>query len=278
MDMRDDKQAKILACRRLIDADPVNAPPPEALAGRFGFAYPTFRRLFTSLCSCSVYQYIRLRRVERAARELRESGSVPKAMALGGFQTASGFGKAFTAVYGVSYAKYAETRGSILMKEPQRTERPGFYLAGQIYPVGAAGDTDGKTEIPELPGAALEELERSLRLGAALFGTRIAWDPASAYYLLGTSLPDPRMTPEGQTGNMMPGGLFLVFPLPEDPEPLRFEERRRAVWFYALRQYIPGSPYALDRRRAAYERYHGFSGEIAVPVEEALPPPGAADR
>ena len=272
MEMRDDKQAKILACRRLIDADPANAPAPEELARRFGFAYPTFRRLFSSLCGCSVYQYVRLRRVERTARELRESGSVPKAVELGGFQTASGFGKAFAAVYGVSYAKYAETRGGVLMKEPQLTERPGFYLAGQIYPVGAARSADGKPELPELPPAALEELERSLRLGATLFGARISWGPSSAYYLLGTSLPDPRMTPEGQTGNMIPGGLFLAFPLPEDPEPLHFEEKRRSVWFYALRQYIPDSPYALDPRRAAYERYHGFGGEIAVPVEEAAHP------
>lgn len=269
MDHGNDKQAKILACRKQIDGDPGGTAAPEELARRLGLSYPTFRRLFARLCGCSVYQYIRLRRVERSARELRESGDVAGAMELGGFQTLSGFAKAFSAVYGVSYARYAETRGRLMMKEPRRVERPGFFLAGQVYPLRRPQPTADTPEIPELPYAALEELERGLRQGMTLFGTRISWEPDADYYLLGSPLPDPRMTPEGQTGNPIPGGLFLAFPLPEDPDPLRFAEKRRSVWFYALRQFIPASPFSVDRRRAAYELYHGSGGEIVLPVEEA---------
>ena len=121
-------------CRRYIDEHLNEKLKPEDLAKQFGYSYASFRRIFWEIGGYTVYEYIRLRRVQTAARCIRHGGDLAEATKKGCFRTYAGFYKAFLDVYGMNPSEYLRTRGTDLMTEPEIVSREAFYIVGYCLP------------------------------------------------------------------------------------------------------------------------------------------------
>lgn len=270
MNEREEKWALLQTCRRDIEERLSEKIDPEKLAASYGYAYSTFRKLFREITGYSVHHYIRLRRLFRAARVLRETGRISEAVEIAGFETLSGFNKAFLEEYGVSSSQYAASRGRILMREPELAEKPGFYVVGWAFETGER--RAGKEEElgafwlgRDFPWVSDREYKR-IGGGPDTVGLWIG-PPGEGYYLIGPTVPRQSYVPSAMEAAWVPGGCFARFRLPEAARNQELSEAVHATWFYALRQWLPESPWTVDRKRLSYEYYLNGENSIFVPVK-----------
>ena len=265
-----DKEIILHDCRRYIEAHLSEKIDPEALATYYGYAYSSFRRLFKKTCGYTIHNYIRLRRLHRAARVLRETGSIPEAIEVGGFETLSGFTKAFLEEFGVTSSEYAATRGRILMQEPQLVRKADFFVVGYAFEAEAerperAEDCGAYWLGQSFPEVSREEYAR-IGGGADMVGL---WSKPSGKnsYVIGAPVKRPNYIPQPMKSAWVPGGLFACFMVPECKRNQDLCESIRATWYFALRQWLPESGLEEDKSRLGYELYADRENRVYVPVK-----------
>ena len=74
----------------------------ESLASRYGYSLYHFCHIFKICCDMSPGKYIRLLRLEKAKKDILSGMSITQAGFDNGFETSSGFSKAFRKEYGIS--------------------------------------------------------------------------------------------------------------------------------------------------------------------------------
>jgi len=84
----------------------------------------------------------------------------------------------------------------------------------------------------------------------------------------GYSVPEIGYVPETMRSVTIPGGDFAVFQVPACKGADELGEAVRATWRYACEQWLPGSAYAVDSSRSAFEYYLGSDSRIYIPVKE----------
>ena len=94
-----------------------------ALADVAGYSFYHFCHLFPVYTGCTVAGYIRIRRMRRAAELLLEGRSVTETALETGFETPSGFTKAFRRYYGVTPRAY-------LKQDPRDRKDPYVFSKG----------------------------------------------------------------------------------------------------------------------------------------------------
>ena len=236
-------------CIERIDADPGEHWDPKKLAEECGMPYATFRRRFEAAVGCPVYQYIRFRRLQKSAGILRRGGGVAEAMEHSGFETVSGFYKAFQSVYGVSYVVFAETRGQVRMTEPERRSVKRFRVSGRLYRSGRPSD-DGADIFPEVWSGAEEEIYRTL-LGEAAVMAICRREPPE-YYVCTVGRPVALAASAPNVGAVSAGGEYLRFPIPAAENGPAFFDALHAVWLHAVRCRLPREGLRRDERRITF--------------------------
>ncbi len=257
------KLALMKKCRKYIDDHLDEDIDLKALAKHFDYEYPTFRKFFMQVGEYSPYNYIRLRRMNRAAQALREGKTIPEAMELSRYETLSGFNKAFYAVYGVSSSVFAATRGRVLMSEPEFQTLPSFYIVGSPF--------KAEEELTEEEGGAfwiakdfpVISDEDFAKIGGGIESLAV-WAERSdgRYYLLGPQVPELKFVPAQMDSEWVPGGGFLAFNVPHSRDNSILFENVRVTWYYALRQWLPESDYERDENRTPFEFY--FTDENGI--------------
>ena len=104
----------------------------EELAGVAQYSFYHFCHLFSAFTGCSVAAYLRRRRMELAALDLLEGSSVTSVSVKRGFETPSGFAKAFRRHYGMSPTEYKRKGGHKMELKTQQMEAftaVGYCLA-----------------------------------------------------------------------------------------------------------------------------------------------------
>lgn len=74
----------------------------DKIASEAGYSLFHFCRIFKETTGESLMRYVRTRRLEISAKELKRGGKVPDVALKYGFETASGFSRAYKRFYGES--------------------------------------------------------------------------------------------------------------------------------------------------------------------------------
>jgi AraC-like DNA-binding protein len=251
-------------CIERIDADPGEHWDPKKLAEECGMPYATFRRRFEAAVGCPVYQYIRFRRLQKSAGILRKGGGIAAAMEHSGFETVSGFYKAFQSVYGVSHVVFAETRGRVRMTDPERKTVKKFRVSGRLYRCGRPSE-DGTDIFPEIWSGAEEEIYRTLREETDVMS--ICRREPPEYFVCTVGKPIPLASTVA--GAVTAGGEYLRFPVPDTADGPGFFDALHAVWLHAVRCRLPQEGLRRDERRISFVSCEGGRFGLWIAVRPA---------
>lgn len=107
------ERVRLQRAKDLIAADPSDSLSVEAIAREAGVSASGLQRLFRLSVGRSVFEYVRLARLERALCALRNGEtSVQEASALAGYSSAANFATAFKRRYGVTPREASASRKS----------------------------------------------------------------------------------------------------------------------------------------------------------------------
>ena len=96
-------------CKKYIDEHPEHPFTETELAELSGYSLFRFCHLFKSAFGISAGKYIKQKKLEKAAQNIASGMSITEAAARAGYETASGFAKAFRKEYGISASEYRKT-------------------------------------------------------------------------------------------------------------------------------------------------------------------------
>ena len=268
----DGKTISKLDLRIYIDTHLMDDLNQESLADHYGYSVERFRKLFKCTTGTTLHRYIRLRRMQYAAKLIRLGASVQDAFAANRYMTVYSFSRAFYEVFGVSPYEYAATKGRVLMTEPKLETRPAFYSIG--YAFEAIPDLNWMESGAYWQGQLFPPFdpEEFARIGAGP-AEACVWVRRgdSAVYVFGSEVAEKRYEPPTMQTVRVPGGDFLVFRVPFDADNDVVGENIRATWFYAYEQWLPQSDYAVDWDRLPYEYYLEDDRLICIPVKPGAP-------
>ena len=263
----------LLQVKRYVDEHLDGSITGQSVAEHFNCPYMTFRRYVQEVGGFSIHDYIRLRRAQKGAALLREGKTPGDVAGELGYQTLSGFNKAFFNAYHVSSSEYARTCGQCMMVEPELAERPGFYVVGYLLEAEKemTVETWGAFWIGQHFPYVSEDEYGKIGGGPENVAIWVNWEN-KWYYVIGPPVEKVNHVPDKMRSRWIPGGQFLVFKVPAAPNNTVLHDHVCAVWYYAYRQYLPKSDYVLDEGRIPYEFYLNSDNLIYVPVKRRGPP------
>lgn len=239
----------------------------KKLAKVLSFSVSTIYRGFNEFGGYTVKQYVRIRRLHKAARNLRNGSRVEDEAGKCDYDTVSGFARAFAGLYGVTPWEFSKTKGIDLMPKPKIMEHLPFYVVGYVFP-GDGGfnpeDTGAYWVEQDFPDVSPREYAR---IGGgsdmvAIWSKRGGQD----VYIMGAPVKQVQYVPKLMLSERIPGGVFAVFPVESTYDNTILSENVRVTWFYALRQWLPDSDYELDDTRKPFEYYLLKNNAIYIPV------------
>ena len=264
----EDKSLLLEDVRRYIDTHLMEEIEIKALAKLYGYSYERFRKFFQAVTGTTFHQYIRLRRLQFAAKRMRLGDNVNEAYRQSCFQTLSGFIRAFREVFGVSPYEYAATRGRVLMTEPELRSHPDFYVVGYVFkalPDLNWMESGAYWQGQSFPDVLPEEYAR-IGGGEASVGVWVRRDRVP-YHVFGPLVHELGFVPFEMHPVWVPSGDFLVFRAPPHSHNVELGENMRMTWYYAYEQWFPESEdYAVDWDRLPFEYYLNDDNLIYIPV------------
>lgn len=254
----------------------------DGIAKLTGFSSYHYYRLFNSYVGMPVMQYVRRRRLLHGAIELASNGSRIIDIAMDyGFNTHSGFTKAFTKEYGCSPREYiSKINGSIPKKidlmllkkynimngvvmEPKIISIPAFKVAGYSFETSLESQ-ESEREIPafwerfeiEDWESRLYEEVKPLEHGEFAICFPPDMETGRFRYMLGVRGDNY----QGQSTDIIiseiPESTYAVFTTP----PAAYEERSfvkaiHGTWDYILHEWFPESGYEIAPNNPDFEFY-----------------------
>ena len=247
----------------------------EMLAKEFGFNVDVFSRSFRTHTGISVSSFICRQRLALAARELLD-GAVPSALfSKCGFETHSGFSKAFKKYYNISpseykaqwedhlepamYQTFPELTCICYLLEPPSADFPlseaGAYWFGKDF---------------SFSNISPEDWARVLDPETGEIG---AWMPAppekgGKVYAFGPIVKSTDYVPEHMHVVTLPAARYAVFKVPYTS--LNSEMHRHIVclWNKLYELWFATGKLHYDEGKIAFELYKGFETYIYVPVTD----------
>lgn len=263
-------------CRAYIDEHPDEELSAEALAESFGYSFWHFCHIFHTVNGVSVGTYLRDRRLARAAVELIHGGTVTRAGILAGFDTPSGFSRAFLRRFGLTPSAYQKWKGRcVIMAENiniTMVDIPAFSAAGyKVYPeeVLDCRENGAYWLGQDFSAVSAEEYAKLTYPGYAEIGTWLAGGETmdSLYYFLGPTLKaDNANIPEGMDKFDFEAARCAVFTLPQIDDLKTLQQTVRDCWQYIFTEWFEQNPYKLDETKPYFECYRGRDSYICVPV------------
>ena len=249
----------------------------EEVANQSGYSVFHFCRVFSLCNGVSVMEYIRGRRLSLAASELFNGRKIIDIALDYGFETQSGFTKAFRKAYGYSptqymmrMAKYADTKttfeiGGFIMN-PVIVKKPAFKVAGYGIKTNVYGASYTKDIASFWSNYEGENLESKMYriLNPAKHGEVGLCFPLSedgnAAYLLGVIVDDFSKVQEDMLTVEVPEAEYAVFTTvpvdtSNDEEQLEFAKIIAATWKYIFEDWFKDSEFIYDEDKIDFEFY-----------------------
>ena len=269
------------------------------LAKLANFSVYHFHRIFQWNVGYSLMEYVRIRRLNFAAAALVSGRKIIDIAVDYGFETHSGFSKAFKRYYGLPPEKYRlhatgvkpalpllkETQkyaiGGIIM-EPKFVTLPDVRLAGYTLLTNNNGGQNN-SEIPAFWGAYLSD-RRTNRLhnsdfvkDHAEYGACFAENPETGdfTYMIGVEAKDGASIPAEFDVRYLPAATYAVFSTPPS-DAAGFSSSIQGTWSYIMNEWFPSSGYAFAQGCVDFELYNescmkenGKSCDIYIPIVKA---------
>jgi len=261
-----------------IDANLTEDLNAEILADFAGFSTYHFCRVFQWYVSYSVMEYVRLRRLAFAASELSSGRKLIDIAMEYGFETHSGFSKAFKRQYGVSPEMFRMRANAMkpplpdilrmnkylvggIVMEPKFITRPAVKLAGYSLKTRNS-DGDNNREIPAFWTAYLTD-GRAGRLHQSNFikshdeyGACFPEDPENGefIYVIGVEAKDGADVPGEFYTCELPPATYAVFSTPPCNREI-FSDNIQGTWSYIMSDWFPSSGYEYAAGCVDFEFY-----------------------
>lgn len=249
----------------------------EEIANQSGYSLYHFCRVFSLCKGISVMEYMRGRRLALATTELLNNRKIIDIAFDYGFETPSGFAKAFRKAYGYSptqymmrLAQYADTKTTFEMGgyilEPVIVKRPAFKVAGYGIKTNITGITYTKDIASYWNNYEGENLESKMYriLNPAKHGEVGLCVPLSedgnVIYLLGVIVDDFSRAEKDMLTVEVPEAEYAVFTTApvdtsNDEEQIEFAEIIASTWKYIFEDWFKDSEYIYDESKIDFEFY-----------------------
>jgi AraC family transcriptional regulator len=249
----------------------------EEVASQSGYSLYHFCRVFSLCKGVSVMEYIRGRRLSLAARELFTGRKIIDIALDYGFETPSGFSKAFRKAFGYSPTQYivrmngytdAKTPFEIggYIMNPIIVKKAAFKVAGYGIKTNITGGTYTKDIASFWSNYNGENLESKMYkiLNPAKHGEVGLCVPLSddgnAIYLLGIIVDDFSRVEENMLTVEVPEAEYAVFTTTpvntiNDKEQKEFAKIIAGTWRYIFEDWFKDSEYVYDESKLDFEFY-----------------------
>jgi len=281
---------------RYIDANIKEKMNVEKLAARAGFSQYHFCRVFQWEVGYSIMEYVRNRRLFYAVSELATGKRIVDIAIDYGFETHSGFSKAFRRYFGCSPEKYREhalfdvpplpilkktkqyVNGGIVM-EPKMVKKEAVKIAGFTLK-SKTKDGENLKEIPKFwydyvfNGKQEKIHKESFIKSHDEYGACFPENPENGEfeYVIGLEVKEGHDIPKEYNVCTIPEALYAVFSTPPTDEE-KFSKEIQGTWKYIFSEWFPNSGYEFENGKIDYELYteramgeKGKICEICIPV------------
>ncbi len=266
------------------------------IAQQAGYSLYHFSRLFAKQRGISVMDYVRGRRLSLARMELLEGRKILETALDYGFETASGFTKAFRKEFGyapsVYVARMAGWKGvqmplGGMQMMPKMKQLPAFRIAG--YGIQTQLENGYMRDIAayweNYNGENLESkmYEQLSPPKHGEYGLCVRSESGKVSYLLGVAVEDFRKVTPDMIRVEVPAADYAVFTT--EPVDLRntdtydskFTPAIKNLWKYIFEEWFPSSGYEYDEGKMDFEFYDerchfrpDSTMDIYVPVKKKM--------
>jgi len=269
---------------RYIDANIKEKLNIEKLAARAGFSPYHFCRVFQWEIGYSLMEYVRNRRLFYVASDLAAGRKIVDIAVDYGFETHSGFTKAFNRYFGCSpeiYRRHASfdmpklpilkktkqyVSGGIVM-EPKIVKKPAIRIAGFDIKTRAK-DRENNKAIPKfwydyLNDGRQDKLHKESFLKSnEEYGACFPENPENGEfkYVIGVEVKDGNSIPERYHVCIIPEALYAVFTTPpvndtDSFDDFSFPNAIQGTWKYIFSEWFPASGYEFAPNAVDFELY-----------------------
>lgn len=260
-------------------SDGINAAD---VAERSGYSYFHFCHVFRAVTGKGLSHYITEKRLEAAKGLLADGRSVTYTAMEIGFDTVSGFTRAFTQMYGQPPSKYrasilessgvsetAYMKGENKMK-PEIIKKETFKASclvirpeSEIDILENGGYWIGK-DLPALTASSHEEAfsKSSAKIGAWMHDA----DGRELYYVYGDVLENGVEAAPEKVVIEVPEAEYAVFQVPTASTHEEFVANLRATWKYIFNDWFDESAYKFNMEKTDFEYYTLQGVYIYIPV------------
>lgn len=260
----------IVSALTYMDAHFREAVTASQVAEYLGYSERHFCRMFTAVMGITVGAYLRAKRLECASAAITCGCSVTEAASDCGFDTPSGFNKAFRKRYGMSPTEYKNRKGGIMMtpeiKKMAAFTAVGYYLKApeNLDILDAGAYWLGK----DFSAVSKEDYQKLTTPGYAEIGAWMHPDNVSGdfYYFFGPMTKDKSFVPNGMIAIDVPEAEYAVFLVPSGKNVEEINQNVRKTWKYIFSEWFDQSDYKFDEEKMDFELYRGEDTFIYVPV------------
>ena len=260
-------------CLAHIDSNLSQDITASELASMLGYSFYHFCHVFKSIVGMSVGVYLRKKRLGLAAEDLLSGESVTDAAMKWGYDTPSGFTRAFVRTYGMSPAEYKRKGGIIKVEFEIKTFGPcsavGYSLAP---PDGSIDILDNGAYWKDKDFSSVSE-EDYAKLCSPNNGEIGAWiqpDNKSGEfrYFFGPLTADTSFIPDGMAPLDIPESEYAAFKVAAANSAQELADNVKQTWKYIFKDWFDGSGYKYKEDTIAFEFYFGEETYVYVPVAD----------
>ena len=285
----------VIMIKKYIDDNLFEQLSIEDLASRAGFSTYHFSKLFSFYMEIPVMEYIRRMRIANSISDICKGKRIIDVALDCGFESHSGFSKAFKKIYGYSPDEYRKR--AINHRPP--SENPlsgiekaincnvtmrilhidGFYIAGKILCT-----SEFLSSVSRMPAiwnsmnlAEIENQIYALAMPKCHGEYYISFPVGDNFFRLvsGVKISSPDDIEKGLYVDYVEGGSYAIFsPPPVLDGKSSFAESIASTWRYIYDVWLPNSEYMIDGKRLDYEFYdercHNegpYTMDICIPIK-----------
>ncbi len=260
-------------CENYIKTNLEYPPSANELANMFGYSLYHFCHLFRAHFGVSVGEYILKCRLEHAAENIKNGMSITNAAMRAGYDTPSGFAKAFRKMYGMNASEYiralSNTVKEVLHMDVKFENKDAFSALGycikpddsniRVKENGAYWSKLDFGKYPKYPA----NLKDNGEVAAWIHPDEI--NGGLSYFFGFETKTDT--VPDGFVKLDIPTASYAVFEVPANVSDSDFAEKIKSAWKYIFDEWFDASDKKFDESKMCFEYYLGEKAYIYIPIK-----------